>query len=155
MAASVPPPFSRSASRWLRVILKTWPSKASKIHPIEAIAKISHWYRVTPAYQAAFGSAGLASTGGPGRVGGAVIGEQRPLRTPNRRTSFGFVAWALLVTESSADDHNKIGFFAVFGATELARTQLRASSHSRDRPSPALFSVLRISSPTSHPVAWR
>src|ERR1035441_2770317 len=155
MAASVPPPFSRSASRWLRVILKTWPSKASKIHPIEAIAKISHWYRVTPAYQAAFGRAGLASTGGTERVGGAVIWDQKRLRTPSWRTSFGFVAWALLVTETSTDDHNKIGFAAGFGATELARTRLRASVQSRDHPSSALSSILRISSPTSHPVAWR
>src|ERR1035441_6753861 len=99
MAASVPPPLSRSASRWLRVILNTWPSKASKIHPIEAIAKISHWYRVTPAYQAAFGIAGLASTGGPGRVGGGVIGGGEPIRTQSWRTSFCFVAWGVLVTE--------------------------------------------------------
>src|ERR1039458_901632 len=143
MAASVPPPFSRSASRWLRVILKTWPSKASKTHPIEAIAKISHWYRVTPAYQASFESAPGASTGGPERVGGAVIGKREPLRAQSWRTSFGFVAWALLVTETSADDHNKIGFAAVFGAIKLARTRLRASVHSQDRPSSALFSILR------------
>src|ERR1039458_9661278 len=107
MAASVPPPFSRSANRWFRVILKTWPSKASKTQPIEAIAKISHWYRVTPAYQAAFGSAACASTGGPGRVGGAVIGEREPLRIQSWRTWFGFVAWGLLVTEPSADDQDR------------------------------------------------
>src|ERR1039458_9764101 len=149
MAASVPPPFSRSANRWFRVILKTWPSKASKTQPIEAIAKISHWYRVTPAYQAPFGSAPCASAGGSGRVGDAVIEEREPLRTQSWRTSFGFVAWALLVTETSTDDHNKIGFVAACGCMELAKARLGALAYSRDHPSPALFSVLRISSPTS------
>src|ERR1035441_6910681 len=125
MAASVPPPLSRSASSWLRVILKTWPSKAWKIHPIEAIAKTNHWYRVTPAYQASFGSAPGAPADGSGRVGGAVIGDQQPQRTPSWRISFGFIAWGLLVAGARADDHNKIGVVAVFGAMESAKAPLR------------------------------